>query len=112
EPGGTPPPPSLDDKTVRVLTAGLSAKDYATRLTATEALAALPASVAIPALERQLADPDEHVRAAAVLALRKHHDHVATALLQSVRDDEREQLSLRVIAATALLTSPCTWKEP
>jgi HEAT repeat protein len=101
--------PATDAATVRVLLEGLTSDDYATRLVATEALGCAPAAVALPPLERQLGDPEEDVRAAAVLALKRHGNGPARALLASVRDDTQETASLRVLAAAALISpsNPC-----
>jgi HEAT repeat protein len=96
----------VEPETASVLSLALTSTDYATRLLATEALGCMPASVALGSLERQLGDPEEDVRAAAVLALARHDDARADALLRSVRDDGQEQLSVRVLAASSLLAGP------
>lgn len=106
-PAAVPSARPVDPASLQVLAAGLVAPDYATRLTATETFGLLPLELAVPALERQLGDPEEDVRAAAVVALGKHHDPRSSALLRSVRDDDEEHLLIRVLAASALV-SPST----
>lgn len=91
--------------TVAVLREGLAAGDYAVRLAATEALGEVPDEVALRLLAGQLGDPEEDVRAAAVLALRGRAGSAARKLLEAVRDDKNEVLAVRVLAASALLSS-------
>jgi HEAT repeat protein len=99
------PAPSVDDATFLVLREGVAATDYATRLTATEALGCVPGPDATALLADQLGDPEPDVRAAALLALdRRGSDARALGLLSSVRDDRTEDLDLRVLAAAALAT--------
>ena len=105
-PQAAPRSAGVDAPTIAVLRAGLSSPDYATRLVATDALGCAPAAVALGALERQLGDPEADVRAAAILSLHKQNDRTARALLRSVRDDDQEELSLRVLAAAALINPP------
>jgi HEAT repeat protein len=100
---------AVEPETLAVVRTGLASADYATRLVATDALGCAPATVAIQALERQLADPEEDVRAAAIAALHRQTpqaDRMAQQLLRSVRDDDQEKLSLRVLAAAALINPP------
>jgi HEAT repeat protein len=59
--------------------------------------------MALPALERCLSDGEQDVRAAAILALQRQTHARATRLLQAVRDNQDEHLSLRVLAAASLL---------
>ena len=90
--------------TLSVLKAGLDDKDYGTRLVATEALGCVSAPEALGWLERQLGDPEEDVRAAAILSLAQRRTQTAQRLLRSVQNDEKEQLALRVLAAAALVS--------
>jgi HEAT repeat protein len=87
-----------------VIEAGLADGDYATRLTAVEALGAVCGERAIERIAARLGDPEPDVRVAAIRALDGRREARAIALLRSVRDDEEEQLGLRALAAAALLT--------
>ena len=84
-------------------------RDYHTRWVATDALGFVPGSERVVSLlEARLGDPEEDVRAAAVLSLGRHGARpAACALLRSVRDDAHELLGVRVLAARALLQN-CT----
>lgn len=99
-----PRPSAPEAATLAVLAEGLAAPDYATRLLATEALACVPAEAALPALAHQLGDPEADVRATALVALHHHTDPRAAVLLRSVRDDTAEDLALRVLAASSLVS--------
>lgn len=115
---GGPPRPmraarrgSLHASSREVLRAGLTSTDYATRLTATEALGYMPGPTSLQLLEHQLGDAEADVRAAAILALGRHRGPRAKALLQSVRDDEQEELALRVLAVRSLASPPTPCRE-
>lgn len=97
---------SVDSRTWSVVVEGLEADDYATRLFATEALACVHTSAAIAKLARQLGDPEEDVRIAAVAALHRQPGDEARRQLETVRDDEQESLVVRVLAASALVSPP------
>lgn len=92
---------------LEVISQGLQAADWMIRLSAVEALAALPSRFALPRLERALADAEEDVRATAIRSLQHQGTAHSRTLLRSVRDDATELLSLRVRAAAAL-TTPST----
>lgn len=96
-------------ETHQVVKAGLDSSDWMVRLSATSALGCLPGVPALNWLERQLADVEADVRAAAIEALRFRREPRALSLLVSVQDDTKEDLSLRVLAAAALSRppSPC-----
>ncbi len=91
-----------DEASQTVLKEALQSRNYATRLTATESLACIPGSLHL--LEKRLADPEEDVRAASLVALAYRKEPHARALLHSVRDDDSEDLGLRVLAVRSLST--------
>ncbi len=97
---------SLDASSLDVLRDGLASADYATQLTATEALGYMPGPASLQLLEHQLGDAEEDVRAAAILALGRQTGPRAIVLLESVRDDEQERLALRVLAVRSLASPP------
>ena len=57
-------------------------------------------------VEKALGDPEPDVRTAAVDALAQVPGPRARALLDSVVNDESEELSIRVVAAGALVRAP------
>ena len=95
----------LDPRSMEVLRLAVASKDYATRLIAIEAIADSGAEVLFPWLEECLGDPEHDVRMAAVDALHRFRSPRATALLASVRDDSSEDLDIRALAASALLSA-------
>jgi HEAT repeat protein len=86
-----------------VLRRALASQDYATRLLATEALGTIRPVDAASWVEPRLADPEHDVRVAAVDALSKIGTRRALHLLTSVRDDDKEALDVRALAAAALI---------
>lgn len=89
-------------ETMAVLGAGLSSEDWMTRSLATSVLGCIPGSQSLLWLEQRLADVEEDVRAEAITGLAHRANLRARALLVSVQNDTEEQLSLRVLAASAL----------
>ena len=92
-----------------VLGDGLASEDWMTRLTATAALGCISGAEALSWLEHRLADVEEDVRATAIDSLAQREEPRALALLASVQNDTKEELSLRVLAAAALARpiNPC-----
>lgn len=100
-------PPAIDPASTAVLEKALSSKDYATRLIAVEAVGDSRSEALVGWLEHALGDPEHDVRMAAVESLDRVHSSRAVALLVTVRDDNREELDIRAVAAAALLrTTP------
>ncbi len=99
----------VSEATTRVIHAGLASSDWMVRLATTEALGCFPSSAATTWLERRLADVEPDVRAAAITSLSYRPDARARSLLLSVQNDSTEELSLRVLAATAVThpINPC-----
>lgn len=95
--------------TSTIIKGGLASANWMVRLTATSSLGCLPGSQALTWLERQLADVEPDVRAAAIESLRFRTEARALSLLVSVQDDDKEDLSLRVLAAAAVSRpiTPC-----
>jgi HEAT repeat protein len=98
----------LDPASVAVLKQAIESKDYATRLIAIEAIGDVRAEALLPWLEHALGDPEHDVRMATVEALEKFHSPRAFALLVTVRDDTTEDLDVRALAASSVL-SPHTF---
>lgn len=94
---------------VALLRRGLDARRYDLRLFATEALRNLPTREATALLAAQLGDPEADIRIAAVIGLGGLRGRRACQLLRSVRDDEAEDLAVRILATTHLLSpkGPC-----
>ena len=109
KPAGGPRPPGrgqeVDQASVTVLKQAIESKDYATRLIAIEAIGDARAEFLLPWLEHALGDPEHDVRMAAIEALVRIRSARALALLATVRDDTTEDLDVRALAASALLTS-------
>lgn len=102
-------------RSLKVLDEALRSTDYTIRLLAVETLGCFPAEAALVRLNNEgLADPIVDVRAASVEALWHHNTPLSRALLTSVRDDEQEDLSVRVLAARslALPTPHCPGERP
>jgi HEAT repeat protein len=101
--------PDVAAATLAVLKMGLESSDWMVRLSATQALHSIVHPTALPWLEARLGDVEADVRAAAVLVLASRTEQHAAALLRSVQDDTTEDLSIRVLAASALAASanPC-----
>jgi len=94
----------IDDGANRpILETALQSKDYSVRLVATEALACSFPSWSLPLLEKQLGDPEEDVRAAALVSFAYRTETRAGALLRTVRDDVTEGWALRALAVHSLL---------
>lgn len=104
-----PAQPKVSEATTSVMRAGLASSDWMVRLATTEALGCFPSGAATTWLERQLADVEPDVRAAAITSLSYRPDARARSLLLSVQNDSTEELSLRVLAATAVTRpiNPC-----
>lgn len=92
------------DAVLRVLRAAVEDSDYATRLIAIEALGFIRGIDVTLWLARALGDPEHDVRLAAVEALRRLGSVPAHRLLRSVVDDDQEQLDIRALAASALVS--------
>ena len=106
---GPPPAPKAtrsasDPVSLEILEKALRSPDYATRLIAVEAAGELPMPQAVEWLARALGDPEHDVRVAAVMGLGVQGARRAEELLRTVRDDETEQLDIRALASSALLT--------
>lgn len=99
------------DAALEVLRAALHDSDYATRLMAVEALGAVRSIDVTPWLAHALGDPEHDVRVAAIEALRRIGSPAAGHLLRTVVDDDHEQLDLRALAASALLSTLRTTRE-
>jgi HEAT repeat protein len=102
---------SETDAVLRVLRAAVEDSDYATRLMAIEALGFVRWIDVTPWLARALGDPEHDVRVAAVEALRRLGSVAAHRLLRSVVDDDQEQLDVRALAASALVSPTRTNTE-
>jgi hypothetical protein len=98
-------PGRIDAASVDVLKQAIDSKDYATRLIAIEAIGATRVEMFLPWLERSLGDPEHDVRMATVDALGRFRSTRSLTLLVSVRDDTTEDLDIRALAASALITS-------
>ncbi len=100
---------SVGRDSLAVLEAAFASPDWMVRLSATQALRCVEHAAVVPWLEKRLADVEVDVRSAAVQSLHGRSQPHATALLRSVQNDTTEELSLRVLAATALIrpTTPC-----
>lgn len=103
-----PRPNASESASLEILKKALRSQDYATRLIAVEAAGELKMPQSVEWLAVALGDPEHDVRMAAVMALASQHTHRAGDLLRSVRDDETEQLDIRALASTALLTRNAT----
>ncbi len=102
-----------DSRAQIVLGQALAVSDFSARLLAVETLGLVADAWAFSELERKLGDPDADIRAAAILALGNRADARARELLLSIRDDETEDLDLRVLAIRTLLTpSLCSRNQP
>lgn len=101
-------PNAPESTSLEILQKALRSQDYATRLIAVEAAGELKMPQSVEWLAVALGDPEHDVRMAAVMALASQHTHRAGDLLRSVRDDETEQLDIRALASSALLTRNAT----
>ncbi len=100
---------SLSAEGVAVLEAALASPDWMVRLTATQALLCLPHPSVVSWLEQRLGDVEPDVRAAAVHSLGGQTTPYSKTLLRSVQNDTTEELSIRVLATSALARplNPC-----
>lgn len=98
------PVAARDEASIAVLREALASKDYATRLLAVEALGDVHTEEFLPWLEHALGDPEHDVRMAAVDALAKYRTESAARVLRTVRGDKTEEMDIRALAASALLT--------
>ena len=95
---------ALAPETKAVLVQALVDKDWLVRLTATLTLSRFPRNEALRHLEQRLGDPEPEIRAAAIEQLGVVASPRAVALLRSVQNDESEELSIRTLAAAAMIT--------
>lgn len=95
--------PEISSDSLAVLDLGLASKDWMVRLSATTALSCIDTRIALPRLERRLADVEPDVRVAALNALARNSEERSRVLIRSVRDDVSEELTLRVLAASHLI---------
>jgi HEAT repeat protein len=96
-------PLAVDTASIAVIHEAARSDAFEARLTALEIIGERRLTTLVPDVAFALGDPDHDVRLAAVRALVALEDRDALALLGSVRDDEKESLDIRALAASALV---------
>jgi hypothetical protein len=96
-------PHAIDAASIAVIHEAARSEAFEARLIALEIIGEKRLTTLVPDVAYALGDPDHDVRLAAVRALVTLADREGLALLGSVRDDKKESLDIRALAASALV---------